>query len=136
MGTKYETTHKYMEYKKFIPGEVNDESSFFVNSSGENCGLVSYYYKKCLNKLGIRCSENNRTPRIHDLRHTFAVNSLASMVDSGLDIYTALPILSTYLGHKELNSTERYVKLTYSRFPNVLSKVDEAFTDVFPKMDV
>ena len=40
---------------------------------------------------------HNQGPRLHDIRHTFAVHSLQHMVESGLDIYTALPILSVLL---------------------------------------
>ena len=41
------------------------------------------------------------------------------MVDSGIDMYVALPILSTYLGHKTIYATERYVRLTMSLYPYI-----------------
>jgi len=40
-------------------------------------------------------------------RHTYAVYALGQMVQQGLDIYCALPILSTYLGHRTIESTFR-----------------------------
>jgi hypothetical protein len=60
-----------------------------------------------------------------------AVNSFKQMIDSGLDMYVALPILSTYLGHKGIYSTERYVRLAMGLYPYIedrfRSKIEEIF---------
>ena len=40
-----------------------------------------------------------RRPRIHDLRHSFAVNTLVRWHRAGEDVGALLPRLSTYLGH-------------------------------------
>ena len=75
----------------------------------------------------------NKGPRVHDLRHTFAVNSLVKMVEAGLDLYVSLPILSTYLGHQSIESTNRYVRLTSMLFPDLMNDIDYSLIDVFPK---
>ena len=41
------------------------------------------------------------------------------MIDAGMDMYTSLPILSTYLGHKSIYATEHYVRLTMSLYPYI-----------------
>jgi integrase/recombinase XerD len=51
-------------------------------------------------------------PRIHDLRHTFAVHRLTEWYRKGADVQALLPALSTYLGHVELHSTQRYLTMT------------------------
>lgn len=51
-------------------------------------------------------------PRIHDLRHTFAVKSLRDWYRSGLDAERRLPSLSTYLGHVNPTSTYWYLTAT------------------------
>ncbi|MDA3938904.1 MAG: tyrosine-type recombinase/integrase [Spirochaetia bacterium] len=71
-------------------------------------------------------------PRMHDLRHTFAVHSLNNMVKQGIDIYCALPILSTYLGHASTASTEHYVRLTVEFFPDLIKLVNPVSKYVLP----
>ncbi len=51
-------------------------------------------------------------PRLHDLRHTFAVNTLVGWQRAGLDIQPRLPWLSTYLGHIAPSSTYWYLTAT------------------------
>jgi integrase len=48
-------------------------------------------------------------PRIHDLRHTFAVTTLTGWYRNGDDIEARLPALSTYLGHRDPRSTYWYL---------------------------
>lgn len=50
-----------------------------------------------------------RRPRIHDLRHTFAVRTLIDWYRAGLDVESRLPVLSTYLGHVAPSSTYWYL---------------------------
>lgn len=70
----------------------------------------------------------------HDLRHTFAVHSLAKMAEEGMDLYCSLPILSTYLGHQSLRATNNYVRLTSEMYPELIRKIDIIGFDIFPKM--
>ena len=72
-------------------------------------------------------------PRLHDWRHTFAVHSFKQMVDSGMDMYVALPILSTYLGHKTIYATERYVRLTMNLYPYIEERFSQRFSSIFGK---
>ena len=62
---------------------------------------------------------DNSGPRVHDLRHTFACHSLDQMVRSGMDAFCALPYLSTYMGHKGIESTEIYLRLTADHFEEI-----------------
>jgi integrase len=50
-----------------------------------------------------------RRPRIHDLRHTFAVRTLLGWYRAGDDVEAKLPTLSTYLGHRDPRSTYWYL---------------------------
>lgn len=88
-----------------------------------------------LSMAGISFKGNWNGPRIHDFRHTFAVNSFKQMIDSGLDMYVALPILSIYLGHKRNFATEQYVRLTLSMYPYIekkfSGKLNQVFTEEF-----
>lgn len=51
-------------------------------------------------------------PRVHDLRHTFAVHRLLGWYRDGQDINTRLPALATYMGHVNIASTQIYIQAT------------------------
>lgn len=51
-------------------------------------------------------------PRLHDLRHTFAVNRLVSWYQEGKNVQRLLPHLATYLGHHSIRETQAYLNLT------------------------
>jgi integrase len=54
--------------------------------------------------------EANRSPRLHDLRATFAVHRLLAWYREGADLQVCLPLLATYLGHTELSGTQVYLE--------------------------
>jgi len=53
-------------------------------------------------------AEGPTRPRVHDLRHSFAVRTLLGWYRAGLDVEALLPRLSTYLGHREPRYTYHY----------------------------
>ena len=56
------------------------------------------------------------------------------MVDRGYDLYVALPVLSTYLGHKTIYATEKYLRLTVSIYPYIEEKWSASINDIFGKV--
>jgi site-specific recombinase XerD len=56
------------------------------------------------------------------------------MVNKGIDLYCALPILSTYLGHCSVSATQRYVRLTEEFYPELVEKVSRSCAHVFPEV--
>ena len=62
-------------------------------------------------------------PRIHDLRHTFAVQRLLGWYRDGLDLNARLPWLATYMGHVDVHSTHLYLQAT----PELIAQVDRRF---------
>ena len=51
-------------------------------------------------------------PRLHDLRHTFAVNRLTAWYREGRDVQRLISSLSTYLGHEKVSNTSVYLTMT------------------------
>lgn len=51
-----------------------------------------------------------RLPRVHDMRHTFAVQALLRWYRQGVDVQTRLPALATYMGHVSILSTQYYLQ--------------------------
>lgn len=64
-------------------------------------------------------------PRLHDFRHTMASKAFQKLINSGMSIYTALPLLAAYLGHKNLSSTEKYLWLLESTIEDFNEKVNQ-----------
>jgi integrase/recombinase XerD len=97
-----------------------------VTLNGKKCSHISvgHWFKKCLEKAAFAHVGCNHLLRIHDLRHTFAVTSMANMAEEGIDLYASLPILSTYLGHQSLGATNHYVRLTANMHPDLIKDVD------------
>jgi integrase len=125
---------EYVRYLGQLPLGKRKSGYFFVKLDGNKCGQsVWSWFRKCLDKAAIPYIGRWQGPRIHDLRHTFAVTSLANMAESGIDLYASLPILSNYLGHQSLKATEHYVRLTANMYPNLIKDVDMICLDVFPK---
>jgi integrase/recombinase XerD len=65
-------------------------------------------------------------PRIHDLRHTFAVRTLLGWYRAGLDVEALLPRLSTYLGHREPRFTYRYLTATPELLGHAAARLEAA----------
>ena len=120
---------------------LNDDDYVFTNVNGGRLDEKTIYekHREFLFQAGIPYLGGGNGPRIHDWRHHMAVYSFKQMTDSGLDMYVALPILSTYLGHKTIFATEKYVRLTLQLFPYVEEKfhsmVDRIFGSVVKEGD-
>lgn len=68
-----------------------------------------------------------KPPRIHDLRHSFAVNALTHCYVSGEDVQARLPLLSTYMGHVSVASTYYYLHFV----EGISSEASERFLQCF-----
>ncbi|HEY3362153.1 MAG TPA: tyrosine-type recombinase/integrase [Methanosarcina sp.] len=91
-------------------------------------------FRRLEEKSGISPLSNGKYPRVHDLRHTFSVHALEQMIHKGMDPYCSLPILSTYLGHKGIESTEKYLRLTKQYFINILQLSQQDAEKIFPEV--
>jgi integrase/recombinase XerD len=76
-------------------------------------------------KANVVCAGADRRhqPRLHDLRHGFAVHRLIDWYRQGADVQRLLPKLSTYLGHVNISGTQRYLTLT----PDLLHEANARF---------
>ncbi len=89
-------------------------------------GLVENTFQRLRSLAGVRRSDpSSHQPRLHDLRHTFAVHRLTEWYRKGADVQTLLPALSTYLGHIDLHSTQCYLTMT----PELLAEANRRFQD-------
>jgi site-specific recombinase XerD len=94
---------------------------------------VYHWFRLCLEKAGITHRGKGFGPREHDLRHTFCVRSLQSLCLQGFDLYCFLPWLSTYVGHKSIQATQQYLRLTADVYPDLIGKVTTYCGYVIPE---
>lgn len=113
------------------------EDYFFIKKDKTAIASDTVYknFRKILWKSGISHGGKGRGPPLHDFRHTFAVHSLNHMVRQGIDLYCALPILSTYLGHASVEATGRYLRLTAEAYPEILDTVTQTCAYIFPEVN-
>jgi integrase/recombinase XerD len=84
--------------------------SFFVSVRGTRViyPVVQQIFRRLCDGAGIGAGSSAR-PRVHDLRHSFAVRTLLEWYRAGEDVEARLPSLSTYLGHRDPRSTYWYL---------------------------
>lgn len=84
--------------------------------------VINVQFLKILFKAKIKRRDNG--PTIHSFRHTFAVKSFIKAIDEKRNLNEFLPYLSTYLGHKSLEATEKYLRLIPAELSQIRSQVE------------
>lgn len=130
-----EVCKDYIAHKEMMELPIDSGSPFFTYADGHPCKkeTLGQQFRRILLRAGIPHGGRGNGPRLHDLRHTFCVNSLVQMSEAGLDLYYSLPILMTYIGHQSLEATEQYVRITQAMYPKLLNQVDVAYSSIFPE---
>jgi integrase len=85
--------------------------SFFISERGTRLAgrTVRRTFVHLSREIGLRGPDASRGPRLHDLRHGFAVETLIRWYRAGVDVEQHLPELSTYLGHARVACTYWYI---------------------------
>ncbi len=84
---------------------------FFLSDHGKpltDC-MVRWTFVKLSRQIKIRGPAASSGPRLHDLRHRFAVRTLLTWYRAGVDVEARMPVLSTYLGHAHVTDTYWYL---------------------------
>lgn len=132
-----EVCREYLRYRnRFTQLDHKTADRFFLDPDGGafNTGKAYNWFRRILYKAGISHGGKGLGPRMHDLRHTFSVHSLASMAEAGVDLYYSLPVLSTYLGHQSLAATDKYVRLTAEMYPSIIGNANKLYPYLFPEI--
>jgi len=84
---------------------------FFVSEQGKQLlhSNVRRVFWKLSRQTGLRGRFDHNGPRIHDMRHTAAMNTLLNWYRAGKDAELLVPLLSTYLGHSQVRDTYWYL---------------------------
>jgi integrase len=109
-ATVQQALDRYLVARRNVPGG----STLFVSASGRPLpyNSVRYVFLTLLDRTGLRGAHAGRDPRIHDLRHTFAVRSLETCSHDRTTVARHIVALSTYLGHVHVSDTYWYLQAT------------------------
>ncbi len=116
---------------------ANDNYFFFAKDSNKKLtkSQARYHFMSILKSANIQYLGKGKGPRVHDLRHTFAVHSFKQFVLAGDDLNVCMPILQTYMGHTKFDATEYYLKLTADMYPDIRKKLDNTFGEIIPRIE-
>jgi integrase len=86
-------------------------SYLFVSSWGNRLdgGEIHRTFYALSRQIGLRGVSDSHGPRLHDMRHRFATNTLVRWYRGGQDPERRLPLLSTFLGHVHVGDTQWYL---------------------------
>ena len=110
-------------------GGRNPGAPFFCTSKGKSYSMSALRaaFRQALTHADIAWLGKGKGPRLHDLRHNAAVHRMLLWYEEGSDLEAKLPLLATYLGHKNLVSTQHYLHLTQELLTVITFHYQERF---------
>jgi site-specific recombinase XerD len=116
----------YANWRQSSHSPTGSGSPFFIGRTGNRIIYITLEgtFKRLRAHAGIHRTDGGRyQPRMHDLRHTFAVHRLITWYHQGVEVQQLLPHLSIYLGHIHLAATQVYLTMT----PELLQEANACF---------
>lgn len=120
--------------KNYVSNNIH-EPFLFPDRYGGQLGERSAYtmFRSVLEDAGISHMGRGIGPRVHDFRHTFSVHCLQKWIRNGVPLSSALPRLSTYLGHCGMQSTEKYLRMTAEVYPEIADMLSKTYGHLIPE---
>ena len=121
-----------------IKGEP--ESYLFPASSNEGAsiskGTIALRFRTLLRETGLYVpgKPHSRGQCLHCFRHYFAIHSFAQAEKNGRPADDSVPFLSVYLGHHDMDETEKYQKFSGDMFPEYTRLFEDYAADVFTEV--
>lgn len=127
-------TKRIVQLKEKIHRYSGDGAYLFTTKSNRRIDQSTIYrrFRDYLQRAGI--SHTDAGPRVHDLRHNYAVKCLKRWVLSGEELTNLLPYLAAYMGHSDFRGTQYYLRLTADLYPDIISQIEAAFAYVIPEV--
>jgi integrase/recombinase XerD len=115
-------------------GIRNGELPFFPSLKDRKYydATIYHIFRAILKQIRVEHRGRGLGPRLHDFRHTFAVQRLLGWYREGADLNAKLLILATYLGHRGMNGTQRYLRLVPELFPEVTMLIERSVGHIIP----
>lgn len=124
----------YLDRRSKSYPPAGPEGPFFRGPSGK-CHKSSFQqrFRHLLVRCGLAKPKGRGGPRLHDLRHAFAVHRLYKWYQEGHDILNKLPLLSVYMGHVNIENTGVYLTITQAMLREGDRRFQAAFENVADK---
>jgi integrase/recombinase XerD len=121
-------------YRAAVAGQPDWEWFFPGSRVGQPLTLVNVYhnFRRFPWQAGISHGGRGHGPRVHDLRHTFAVNNLRTWFAAGGDADALLPVLQAYMGHSSIGDTACYLRLTAESYPQIAARLQREHGGIVP----
>jgi integrase len=106
-------------------------SYLFVSSCGNRMDSAQIHraFYALSRQIGLRGASDSHGPRLHDMRHVFATNTLVRWYKSGDDPERRLPILSAYLGHVHVEDTQWYLNGSPELMREAMRRLEQRWRD-------
>ncbi|UUZ69440.1 tyrosine-type recombinase/integrase [Polaromonas sp. P2-4] len=106
-------------------------SYLFVSSWGNRLdgGDIHRTFYALSRQIGLRGASDHHGPRLHDMRHRFATNTLVHWYRSDQDPERLLPILSAYLGHVHVEDTQWYLSGSPELMREAMRRLERCWED-------
>jgi site-specific recombinase XerD len=105
----------YAFKRRKLPLPNGEDSAFLATRTGRRLhyGTVQKLFQRMRTRAKV-CRESTARyqPRIHDIRHTASTHRIIAWYRDGADLQRLLPQLATYLGHRDMAGTQRYLSIT------------------------
>jgi site-specific recombinase XerD len=108
------------------------DAPFFTTQTGDwvKPDTLQHNFRILCDHAGIRRTDGtHEQPRLHNLRHAFAVHRLTSWYQQGANVQRLLHLLSVYLGHVHIRHTQIYLSMT----PELLQEANKRFENYVAK---
>lgn len=127
-------------YQSKIHPTFHEDDLFFESNRGNGHyyrNNVQVFFSRIITDMSLPYGGfKSGGPHLHCLRHTACVHSLEQLLKDGMSHGVALQLLSVFMGHRSLSATARYLQLTAEAFPDLTTRLEEMYRDVFPQIEV
>lgn len=119
---------RFLQVRRTI-ADAEARAPFFLGRYGRAVSRrhIGYALSTILKEMGLHSQPGHRPPCLHSFRHTFALHRLIRWYREGANVQLKLPLLSAYLGHVDIASTQIYLEANF----DLLEAANERFESRF-----
>lgn len=124
------------EYDAIIERILPGREAFLPNRNGTHYGKsrTNDWFHKFWASLPEAKAVKGNPARLHDLRHTYAVDRLNAWIKEGKNVKSYYPYLSEYMGHASYRETDYYLSLVAAFYPEMEKRLAKMNKTILPKV--
>jgi integrase len=127
-GSTRQAIDRYLSARTKL-GSLDGHAFVTTTGRGPSYATVHDTFRILAKTIGLGGQPERRHPRIHDLRHTFAVRSLEACAPDRVSVSRHIAALSTYLGHSNIDDTYWYLEATPVLLKQIANAAELAHQD-------